>query len=105
MLLHLHLTRPTATLAILFVGGTVWCLRRRNQARSAPGGAGEGVSAVDVEAGAGGRRRQKLGALARLLPRLVHGRQDDGSKKGYIATVSREALEKIAKVRGRGEVI
>ncbi|KAG2428243.1 hypothetical protein HYH02_014425 [Chlamydomonas schloesseri] len=114
----------TGVLTLGFICATVWCLHRRGRMQEskrgsslglspaaaimAANGGGGGPGGRDLEAGAvaagggggawpGGRVGN---ALARLLPRGVLPRQQNCAlSPGYIPVVSKEALDRIAKVR------
>ncbi|GLI64217.1 hypothetical protein VaNZ11_007413 [Volvox africanus] len=103
----------TGGLALAFVFATVWCIRRRGVARrgsSLPGPDGHpGMGfGADFEAGGrAGRPGRGMGArimqdaLARLLPAAA-AREAQRRKPyvpGYVPVVSKEALDRIAKVR------
>ncbi|GIL45404.1 hypothetical protein Vafri_2654 [Volvox africanus] len=103
----------TGGLALAFVFATVWCIRRRGVARrgsSLPGPDGHPDTGFGADLEAGGRARgagRGMGAcimgdaLARLLPGAA-AREAQRRKPyvpGYVPVVSKEALDRIAKVR------
>ncbi|GLC44203.1 hypothetical protein PLESTB_000752900 [Pleodorina starrii] len=94
----------TGTLVLGFVFATVWCIRRRGAARGGSSLAAHPLGlggAGDVEAGAGGGRGvgARVGdALSRLLPGTAAHRKQP-HVPGFVPVVSKEALDRIAKVR------
>ncbi|KAG2423701.1 hypothetical protein HXX76_015091 [Chlamydomonas incerta] len=112
----------TGVITLGFICATVWCLHRRGRMQEAHRGSSLGLSpsaAIKAVAGGGGGRDMEAGggaagggggnawpggrvgnALARLLPRGVLPRQQNCAlSPGYIPVVSKEALDRIAKVR------
>ncbi|KAG2490397.1 hypothetical protein HYH03_011197 [Edaphochlamys debaryana] len=87
----------TGVLTLGFISGVVWCLHRRGKIKRGSSMGHEPGAQGDVEGGMGNRVGH---ALARLLPRSVRDAHRQAvNVQGYVPVVSKEALDRIAKVR------